>query len=621
VIFTYFPPRSPLPDQTLDNSDYAAAHCKQTKPGQVIRLPAWVELYEWITMAERPGRKGDAGYIIAGACETTRKEGGPAPFCLIDYDDAPPDWAELDAYEGFAWTTASHTADKPAWRVLIPFTAPMAHGKLHCPFPGAHIRNRTQPAFLPTGSDVEYRDLAGMKRLDPTTLGKPAEVYSAASSSMIGAAFQAAGWVVGEQSDALIVRCPWQHEHTGGKGGGTVVFHDNPEHDGRGKFECQHGHCDGRTSAHALDILKTVPAAVAELAHWPEPTNVLAPYTRADAPPVPAGEGVKDWASIVATPIPPLVWINEGLRLAPGRPSFIVSAPNVGKSWSIQTMAVEMAAGLPVFGAFPGPAVPVMFVTQDSCHIATAERFQILNRSLSVSQDIPLFWYTPRLQMIKRDGRDMVFDPKGLIELRKAAADRGCRVVILDSLFALLEGVDPNSPDIGAAIRATNTPDVTFIWTHHTSKATDAYYGSQAIAGAMGVQWVVTLAKPDAVDGPRLWTCRKRPERISGGSPKAFRTTWQDSSRVAWIPEDEPIQGERPEDRIAEAILFVMANAGLSGKEKILERVRGKGTAKRLVWDDLLVKGMITHVGQCYKVAAGVGVAKERPEGVRDEDD
>jgi hypothetical protein len=49
--------------------------------------------------------------------------------------------------------------------------------------------------------------------------------------------------------------------------------------------------------------------------------------------------------------------------------------------------------------------------------------------------------------------------------------------------------------------------------------------------------------------------------------------------------------------------------------------VRGKKTVKRLVWDDLLVKGMIDHLGSRYVVAAGVATPKEQPEGVRDEDD
>jgi hypothetical protein len=146
---TYFAPRSPRPDDTLDDKSYAAEHCKQIAPTSVMSCTL-ADLRSACERATVQGRKGDAGYIIAGVCDSTRKEGGPAGFVLIDQDDGEPDWAALDQYEGFAWTTHGHSPTRPAWRIVITLVAPMAHGKLTCPFRGAHIRNRTQPAFLPT---------------------------------------------------------------------------------------------------------------------------------------------------------------------------------------------------------------------------------------------------------------------------------------------------------------------------------------------------------------------------------------------------------------------------------------------------------------------------------------
>jgi hypothetical protein len=278
MIVTYFPPLQPLPDQSLDDRTYAAAHCRQTHPGTVADLDLQ-GLEAACRSAACIGRKGDAGYLIAGECTTTRKEGGPAGVALIDQDEGggEPDWAALDEYEGFAWTTASHRPDKPSWRVVIPFVEPFAHGKIRCPFKGAFIRNRTQPAFLPThltdASRIEWRRLAGSKRLDAAALGAVEHAFESRQDSLLGAAFEAAGMVLGGQSGGLRVRCPWVHMHSDGESSGTAVFHADPDNRGFGKFHCSRTEClkANRTSWDALNAIRNIPAVASELRHWPDP--------------------------------------------------------------------------------------------------------------------------------------------------------------------------------------------------------------------------------------------------------------------------------------------------------------------------------------------------------------
>lgn len=175
--FTYFRPARP--SAKLDDRAYAAVHAKQVTPDRVVTKRTLKGLRRWIERHAREGRKGDAGYIVAGEVVGTRQgdDTGPASFALIDYDGSAPDWDALDEYEGFAWTTASHTDEAPAWRVVIPFREPAEHSKLRCPFAGGHIRNRSQPAFLPTqrpgAPEVEWRDLAGSAHLDAAALEPP----------------------------------------------------------------------------------------------------------------------------------------------------------------------------------------------------------------------------------------------------------------------------------------------------------------------------------------------------------------------------------------------------------------------------------------------------------------
>ncbi len=186
ITFTYFAPRSPLPRWRGDLKAYAAEHAKQMTPTQVVTVPSLKALRKWIADHAVVGRKGDAGYIVAGECTDSRDNvTGPAAFALPDYDGADIDWVEAEQYEGFAWTTASHTAEQPAWRLVVPFASPVTHGKLESPLAGAHIRVQHQPAFLPTyevGAEVEWRVLAGTQRLDATELAPNRERRRAAKS-------------------------------------------------------------------------------------------------------------------------------------------------------------------------------------------------------------------------------------------------------------------------------------------------------------------------------------------------------------------------------------------------------------------------------------------------------
>lgn len=301
MIVTYFAPRNPLPDQSLPERRYAEEHCKQTTPTSIsdLDLPALMAACQ---AAACVGRKGDAGYIIGGDCSTTRKEGGPSPVALIDQDESgsEPDWAALDEYEGFAWTTASHRPDKPSWRVVIPFVEPIAHGKLRPAFRGSFIRNRTQPAFLPThGTDVtqvQWRVLRGTKRLDAVAMGAVEQAFESRDASVLGAAFEAAGMVLGEQSGGLIVRCPWVHLHSDGEAGGTVVLHADPDNRGYGKFYCSRTEClkAGRSSFDAMNAIRNIPAVAEELRHWPDPG--LEGYARVDVPPAPLTAAPAGWS-------------------------------------------------------------------------------------------------------------------------------------------------------------------------------------------------------------------------------------------------------------------------------------------------------------------------------------
>lgn len=570
--FTYFRPTG---DPAAD------AQAKQINPTASYTADTLDDIRDFI--AERAAatincHKGGAGYIVAGPCEGSRsaKNTGPAGFALIDYDDAEPDWAQLDQYEGFGWTTHNHMVDgKPHWRFVIPFVEPVLHGKLPDPFPGAHIRNRAQPAFLPTHPTdvglIEWRTLRGERRLTATAESAVPEATSPVESTLLYAMFKRAGWLRGEgPNDGVWVRCPWAHEHTNQDESGTGIL---PSDDGLGLFSCRHAHCSERKSSDAYAVLEVLPCNRSQSTSpkgpaEPERREVASVLVTSSSP------DVADWADIQAAQIPPVSWVCEGLRLAAGRPNIVYAQPNAGKSWALQTLAVEVAAGLPVFGKFPCAQASVMFLTQDSDHVASVERFQQIARALQVGA-IPLYWYTPRLPIVRRDGRYSVFDPEGFSGLYREIARVGAKLLILDSLFALTEGLDAKELEIGRILRHTNDAGICTVWSHHTAKAEGSdYYGSQSVAAAAGAMWEVKLADPEDSTSLRVWTPRRQPER-TGGLPRAdvFCTDWVDKSRVVWAepkaetPDGPEAQGMR--ERIQHEIVLALRNRCLKESQLI----------------------------------------------------
>lgn len=66
------------------------------------------------------------------------------------------------------------------------------------------------------------------------------------------------GLVLGEDRDgALIVACPWEHEHSTGEtgNGSTVWFPAGTNGYPKGHFKCLHGHCDGRTDTDFMEAV------------------------------------------------------------------------------------------------------------------------------------------------------------------------------------------------------------------------------------------------------------------------------------------------------------------------------------------------------------------------------
>jgi hypothetical protein len=606
--FTYFAPTgNPATD----------ASAKQITPTSRFTADTLDDIREFIEQTvTRHNHKGGSGYIIAGDCAGTRsaRNTGPAGFALLDWDDAPPDWAELDQYEGFGWTTHNHTEAEPHWRFVIPFEEPVLHGKLPDPFPGAHLRNRAQPAFLPTHAEdatlIKWRVLGGSKRLKAEAEAAQTQASSPVQQTILYEMFRRAGWLRGEgPNDGVWVRCPWAHEHSPKAGedtpdeSGTGVL---PNDDGLGLFSCRHGHCSHRHSGDAFAVLSELPcnasfrtkepsspkASAGGSPSLPVGSERVTSGTQAGVPgsPSPVPRGPVLTGADLDGEIPPVQWLVEELQLCPGRPPILAADSGAGKSWATQALALAVASGQPVFGQFPCRQGPVLHVAQDSGLSATRRRYQRLARGMGLSlAQLPIAVWTPRLELVDKWGKFVI---EGLAGVDAQVTKMGAVLVILDSLATICAGLEENSVEIAQPLWATTDTTCTWLWTHHTTKSGEVMRGSSAIKAAAGAIWGLSKNGAD-----REWGLVKPCEETDGSKPPSFVTQWIQNGDAARIEVSRTgpngANAETPAQRLEREIVTAIRERGARSKNQVCDMVRGKRTTILEYLKDLTIRGIV----------------------------
>lgn len=126
--------------------------------------------------------------------------------------------------------------------------------------PSRHESGRTyewDAAHDPTDTVVpECPDWIIRKLRTPTRKRIPSN--TPVTRGFLTLAFKHAGWLERAIDDQrAVVQCPWESEHTTGRGSSTIVFAPSAGRS-RGWFHCSHSHCAGRTQD---DVLSAIPEA------------------------------------------------------------------------------------------------------------------------------------------------------------------------------------------------------------------------------------------------------------------------------------------------------------------------------------------------------------------------
>jgi hypothetical protein len=270
-----------------------------------------------------------------------------------------------------------------------------------------------------------------------------------------------------------------------------------------------------------------------------------------------------DWDGLM-TPLGEVPWLVKELELCPGRPPMFISDSGVGKTWTLQALALAVATGQPVFGRFPCRKGPVLHLSRDSGLRATKARYQRLARGMGIDRaDVVVFPHA--MPLTDKTG---AFQRKGFEEVAREAERGGYSLVILDSLTALCVGIDENSTDIGEPLRTTTDDACVWLWAHHTTKNGEGYRGSGAIKAAAGTVYVGQR------DGDRrIWTPMKASEEHEGGTLPTFETVWE-------VDEDG---GARILAKADEGLVVKVNEAQRMAWEMLkLVELRGKASAKEL---------------------------------------
>lgn len=236
----------------------------------------------------------------------------------------------------------------------------------------------------------------------------------------------------------------------------------------------------------------------------PEPVGDPEPEGYGEEPRAGARRGLETVsAAELDQPLPDVPWLCERLSLAPGRPVLWAAAASTGKTVAVQDLAISVAAGIPVFSAFPVRKGAVLHIDLDQGAFATRRRYKQLcaGRGLVLGDlDIQCVFF--KFAMTTNG----CIDTDSVNRLGEASEDKA--LVIIDSLRGMMPGAEENSSAFGDGMqmlsklvdsleRSQNGVAPTFLVLHHAGKSesTAAGRGSSAIDDRSGAKWVLKRGK------------------------------------------------------------------------------------------------------------------------------
>lgn len=307
----------------------------------------------------------------------------------------------------------------------------------------------------------------------------------------------------------------------------------------------------------------------------------------------------------------PVHYLLQPLDLCPGAPALVAGYGFSGKTVALQSAAVSIAAGQPVWGCFNARQGRVLHLDYEQGARLTRERYQRLAAGMLVTPDE----LAGRLELVSLP---QVYLDTPQAEAFMTEKAQGFDLAIVDSLRACGPSLEENDSAVRALLdrlnRVSEATGCCFVVVHHARKpskdnggggARMAIRGSGAIYDACSSVLILEAEKgqPTKCVHEKARTSgvcaddfvlRIEDQEIDGNLRGGLLVTAEQAART-----DAPGAGLRTAmDRVMADLL---ANGPAASKRALAERVSGRSTTKFAAIDQLVLEGRITVIGKRHE--------------------
>jgi hypothetical protein len=208
----------------------------------------------------------------------------------------------------------------------------------------------------------------------------------------------------------------------------------------------------------------------------------------APAPPPGQGPAASGWVELgvaqICAPLPPVPWLVQDLGLAPGAPAIIGGYGYSGKTVAAQALAVAIAAGQPVWGAFAARQGRVLHIDYEQGARLTSDRYQRLMVGMGVTPE----QVGDRLTVVSMPS---MYLSDAATEAFLTERCQGVDLVIIDSLHASCPAIEENEAGARRYLdvlgRVSERTGCAFLVIHHARKPTkDGVGGAKMVLRGSG---------------------------------------------------------------------------------------------------------------------------------------
>lgn len=323
----------------------------------------------------------------------------------------------------------------------------------------------------------------------------------------------------------------------------------------------------------------------------------------------------------LAEELPPVPWLCESLRLAPGAVTLVAGYGYSRKTMALQSLAVSVASGEDVWGVFKCKKGRVVHLDYEQGRRLTQERYQRLCRGMGFDiRDLPdgslSVACMPRLYLETQQAIDSLMP---IVE--------GAALVIVDSMRAAFPHADENSSEVRSYLDALNhvseRTEAMMGVIHHARKpqtneagtATHAIRGSSALfdacqtvyvfAGEKGKPTVVHHQK-DRIRGAELPDFGIMGEDVPGprGSQHGLRVVHLEGEQLREAEDQQArFRAEQAATKVRDRILSLVRSKGryAGSLELLAEELKVRKQTVTSVANELLESGELLKKGTYHR--------------------